>query len=568
MPLHLQKCLPHTSFLGFFAAFSSNILPCFGELLRVFYSYNTTTYIDRQTLVPSFWFRRWRPGFLTAGILYNVCMLAYCIYEENVFAVLVAVRIVIGLYQFNDQLWLVKHWVPFFVQKEKQGLMFLRLYLIGCMWLLVVGSTSWSGSWLERNDIFASVYYISIFVMCSSCGLWYVIQGGADFVVKYRFHINRNMFALLSFGGMIFSIVGLIVGDGGGGNLVNTLKYHSTISMIWFGVQCPIAMIVHRYMVVFEELSWKHANQTPEDPIVSSPSLFDLVAEVTNGFVSTSNKVACDVDVPTPSSVEFATTGSIPKDAVMESPSENHTNSVIGDIKPSNEVEKLVEEDGKEEEDLEVARSATISNKVACDVDVPSSSISNDTVVVAPPEHHTEDTVSNTERTNEVEKYVEEDGNKEGDLEAACGLVSQSATVTACDIPSVINPLAGAPIRSRVSSIVIFYQARRRNALAFDGIIRSASMFRRTILTNEIMMVKLKRHELVCIEVDKLFCIAYQMFLWETVMWLAQIFLALYLQSVNTPTLPATKDGYYCQTPLENSINSAQFVNDLVFARR
>ena len=161
------------------------------------------------------------------------------------------------------------------------------------------------------------------------------------------------------------------------------------------------------------------------------------------------------------------------------------------------------------------------------------------------------------------------DGNEEGDLEAAHGLVSQSVSVSFCDAPSVINPLVSTPVPDLAGgSVVVSYQVDRRNALAFDGIFRRSSNLRSNILTHQIMMVKLSRHELVCREIDKLFCVAYQMMLWETVMWLAQIFLTLYLQSVNTPTLPDAQDGYYCQTPLENTINSVQFVNDLVFARR
>ena len=50
-------------------------------------------------------------------------------------------------------------------------------------------------------------------------------------------------------------------------------------------------------------------------------------------------------------------------------------------------------------------------------------------------------------------------------------------------------------------------------------------------------------------------------------MWLAQIFLGLYLQSVNTPTPPGA-EGYYCPTPLIHAINSAQYANDLYFARK
>ena len=98
-------------------------------------------------------------------------MLAYCIYMEDSFAVLLAVRIAIGLYQLSDQFWMIKQWIPYFVRKEKQRFLIVRFSLAAYAWFLVVGSTYWTGSLQERNDIFASVYYISIFVIGNICGL-------------------------------------------------------------------------------------------------------------------------------------------------------------------------------------------------------------------------------------------------------------------------------------------------------------------------------------------------------------------------------------------------------------
>ena len=477
------------------AAVSSNTLPCFGEIFNLFYFYNATTYIDQQTVVPSFWFRWWRPAFLITGILYDVSMLAYCIYTEDIVAILLAVRIAIGLYQLSDQLWMIKHWVPFFVQKEKRRFMTVRLNLSVYVWFLVVGSTSWTGTWQERNDIFASIYYLSIFVMGNICGAWYLMQGGVDFLVKYRFHWTRDVFGSWALVGLILGIVGLIIGDGGENNLVETLNYHSAFVLIYFYIHCSSTVIVHRFMVVFEELSWKYPNP------ITSPSTLSCkettTFEATNGLASASNKVACD-EVVLPSSIEGARTG----DTVVVTPPENH-NMVAGDIKPSNEVERFIKEDKKED----------------------------------------------------------------NDLEAAHGLVSQLAIVSVGDAPSVTSPTGADLIAARADSIDVPYQTRRRLALAFDGITRRSSILRSNILTHEIMMVKLKRHVLACIEMDKFTCILYQLFVWEVVVWIAQVFLTLYLQSVNTPTLPGQK-GYYCQTPIENTVNSAQFVNDFVFARR
>ena len=501
-PLSLLRCLPHTSFIGFVVALNSNVLPCFGEIIYLFYAYNATTYIDHQTTVPSFWFRWFRPGFLITGMLYDVGMLAYCIYTEDIFVVLLAVRIIMGLYEVRDQLWLIKHWIPFFVEKEKRQYIFVRVCLIACVWNTVLCSTSWTGgSWQQRNEIFANIFYISLFVIIVGCSLWYLIQGGVDSLVKYRFHWTRNLFFFYAISEMILGIVGLIIGDGGENKLVETFNYHSAFLMMYFGVYCTVVVVMHYFIVNFEELSWKYPN-----PIILSSALgFSNNATTfaaTSGILSASNRVACDVNVPS-SSIEGARTGSIHEDTVdAVIPFRNHAEGALGDIESSNEVERLVEEDSKEG----------------------------------------------------------------GNLEAAHGFVSPSVTVSVGDAPpSAISPPITAS--TQAGSILVSQQAQRRFALAFDGITRRSSVFRSNILTHHIMMVKIKRHELVSREFDKLCCILYQLILWETVMWLAQIFLTLYLQSVNAPTLPGSK-GYYCQTPLENNINSAQFVNDFVFARR
>ena len=364
-PLHFVRCLPHTSWLGFFAAFSSNVFPCIGEILYIFYAYNTTTYIDQQTVVPSFWFRWWRPGFLIAGILYDVGMLAYSIYMEDVFTVLLVVRLTMGLYQIGDQLWLVKRWVPFFVQKENRRFLYVRMYLIACVWFLVIGSASWTGSWQDRNEIFANVYSISVFVIHGGSGLWYLIQGGVDFLVKHRFHATRNLFGMVTLSGLILGIVGLIIGDGGGNNLVETLNYHSTFVMIYLVFECVIAVILHRFMVVYEELSWKYPNPITSPSTPSRDGSMTLF-EATNGLASASNKVVCDVDMP-PSPIEGARMGSIPKEAVIVvAPPESHAEGTNGDTKPSADVAGLVEQDGIKEKDLEaahgfVSQSATVS---------------------------------------------------------------------------------------------------------------------------------------------------------------------------------------------------------------
>ena len=243
-----------------------------------------------------------------------------------------------------------------------------------------------------------------------------------------------------------------------------------------------ISLLVHRFIVAFEELSWKHPN-----PIVPSSTLHRdeaMMTEAGNDLVHNSNMVACDNrDVP-PSSIEVVAM----ENGMIEGTShENHLEDTIDDIIPYNQNVRFVEEDGNEDRDLDAEQMS----------------------------------------------------------ESSAGIILLG------DNARVDSSLSGS----------------RRNALAFDGIIQTSTKLRGNILKHEIMMVKLKRHELVKIEFNKLFCILYQLMLWETLLWIAQMFLVLYLQSMNVPTFPQ-QNGYYCLSPLENTINSVQFVNDVVFARR
>ena len=540
--------MPHTSYLGFFVAFSSNVLPSLLEIVYLFYSYKTTKYIDLQAVLPSHWFRSWRPCFLITGMLYDVGMLVYCIRTEDVTTVLLAVRISIGFYQLYDMRWLIKNWIPFFVQKVKRRFIFLRACFLTSVWFFVISCTTLAGSWKDRNNIFTFLLYSTAFVICFGNAMWYLIQGGTDCLVKYRFHWNRSIFAFAGFSGMLLGIIGLIIGDGGEDSLVKTLNYHSAYVMVFCYLTASNVVVVHYFVVIFEELSWKYPNPILE-PTSSSPSTHvlneSIDTEANHDATTANNSMTGNVDTNHATN-GFGTMESTPKEKITGASLENNY--------------------------------LTKSNKVACDVDISYSvveftlpeSIPNETVVASvppPPEIPMNTAINNDTVTSN-------DGKEGEDLEAAVsrGFVSQSATVSFCDAPSVINPSDNAPdsapIPSQTDSNIVPYQSHhRRNALAFDGITRRGSALRSSIVTHQIMMVKLKRHELVCREIDKVYCVVYQIFVWEVGMWLTQLFLDLYLQSVNTPTPPGY-DGYYCQTPLENMINSAQYFNDFVFARR
>ena len=559
MPLYVNRCLTHTSFLGFFAAFSSNVFPSLLEIVYIFFSYSTTNYIGHQAVVPSFWFRLFRPGFLITGMLYDVGMLGYCIHTEDITAVLLSIRIASSLYQVFDMRWLIKNWIPFFVQKEKRRLIFLKVFVLSSVWFLLLGSVSWNGSWQDRNTIFASVVYMSGFILYFGCGAWYLIRGGVDCLIQYRLHFVRNAFGLLAFFGMILGIVGLSIGDGGGNNLVETLDYHSAYMMIYSGMLFPVVISQHYFVVVFEELSWKYPNPMPNPTSSSSsPPSKDfpnesMASAAIDGLISTNDTLVYDVDIHHSLNVVTTTTTA----TTTTTPGNNILNDTIVAVLPENHSIKTEES----------RHFLSVSVKVACDMDVsPSSSIELTTTKNMSKKDDIIDVIikSCSERERIV---VVEDEKDDVNLEAAFGLVSQSGNISFGDIPTVLSRSDTTPMTIRENSRLVPYQSNRRFALAFDGINRPGSALRSNILTQQIMRVKLKRHEIICIEMDKLFCAVYQILIWEVVVWLAQIFLGLYLQSVNTP-IPSGQNSYYCQTPLENVVNSAQYTHDFVFARR
>ena len=191
------------------------------------------------------------------------------------------------------------------MHRQKRKFIFVRAYIVACVWYFVVGSTTWSGNLQERQEMFAAAYYLSMFVIIWGCGLPYLICGGVDLLVKYRLHWYRNVFGLLAISAFILGVVGLIIGDGGGGgnSLIYTLDYHSVYIMIFFVLEFNTAVFAHYFSVVYEEMSWKYPSNPFSSPITTA-TLFsknETRPESTSSVVS--NKVACSEDV---SSVEFS----------------------------------------------------------------------------------------------------------------------------------------------------------------------------------------------------------------------------------------------------------------------
>ena len=466
--------------------------------------------------------------------------------------------------------------------------MIVRLYMIGCVWFFVSGATSWTSSWQEKNDIFAGAYYIILFFVYVGTGLWYLKKGGFDSLVMHRYHWLRNFFQFAAIEGLLLSIVGFIIGDGGGNNLVDTLHFHSAYLLIIFGIECMVAVVLHRFLVIYEELLWEQSTTRfiPFDDATTT--------EAPNGLATTTTTTTTITvpfsEVPT-SSLDFPTTKKMSKGAVVGTSTENL-------LELSKEVDKSIAGGGTEGGNLEVSPGLILQsiktnvrfgdsltnsfdtapltragspvhfqfdiNKVACDdTDVPISAldfatttkISKGTVLLTSGENLFEGVTP----SNEVDRSLAGDEREDGDLEAAYCFVSQSNETNREPLISSLSLISStAPLTRTLSSFP------RHLAIPFDGITRRSYLIRSN--TEQIMLVKLKRHELINIECEKVFCIMYQLMFWQSVIHLAQIFLGLYLQSVNTPTIPG-QDGFFCQTPIENAMNSAQFVSDLFYSR-
>ena len=194
-------------------------------------------------------------------------------------------------------------------------------------------SDSWTHSWQERNNIFGNMYFINIFLICCGCGLPYLIRGGFDSFVRYRYHWNSNVFLFFGCSGMIMGIVGLSIGDGGGNNLVETLNYHSAFVPIYSLIEIAIGVVVHYFIVIFEESSWKHhINSIPDPASCTSEANYNTAQA---NFIS--NQESCDVDR---SSSKFFPLKSIPDKTIEEGLREDIIEDGIDGIKLPNEGER------------------------------------------------------------------------------------------------------------------------------------------------------------------------------------------------------------------------------------
>ena len=255
MALHVQQCMPRSSYLGLFIAYICNAGPALVEVIRVFRYYNAT-FVDKQDKFASFWFRVFRLGYLGVAVMYSIARLVYECYIQNVFAVMVAVRLLCGLCLLCDQYWFVKNWVPFVVHAGKRRLIWYRLAFGPLIYYVVLASSTFT-SWQTRQNIFSTVFAFCLLAI--SVGNCSYLYHGSDCLIKHRYHFVRNVFMTTAICLVVLGTVGLIVGDGGGDDIWANLGgngYHSFFVLMYGLGFLPFAIALQYCLIVPEELTW------------------------------------------------------------------------------------------------------------------------------------------------------------------------------------------------------------------------------------------------------------------------------------------------------------------------
>lgn len=251
MPLYLKECIPSLSLYGAIVSYLVVFGPVFIQ------RWITAKANDNEDdLAPTFMFGTYRLCIIVLGILWNLGRLIYECLRENVFAVLVAARLLCGIVQFIDHASILRNWVPVMTSPEKRQrrYLWLRLFL-GFIAMLSVGFVQMTiHDYTVYMDItYQPDMYTILFVEvlggnligALSMAFWvFWFRDGAR-LVKYRFHVLRNFLWTWS---PFYAACGLL--------------------HLWRGVNSTIigigsllfvcGVVIHYYMVLPEErCAWK-----------------------------------------------------------------------------------------------------------------------------------------------------------------------------------------------------------------------------------------------------------------------------------------------------------------------
>ena len=211
MPLYLDQCMIQTSPLGILVSILCYSLPAL--VWRLMYGKENLEFHEETAV--SFWFGKGRLTILSMTIVFDVARLVYeCIFQ-NVFAILITMRILACTYQLYDHYWMQKNWIEFFIHGKKRAFLWIRFYASAILLLLYatldevqIGIVGHYGIWFHQYVI-TTFFYAAMLASFLFWFLWFLVSFSKsgdnrswwrrDWLIdrprflRYRFNCLRNI---------------------------------------------------------------------------------------------------------------------------------------------------------------------------------------------------------------------------------------------------------------------------------------------------------------------------------------------------------------------------------------
>ena len=270
MPLYLDECMVQTSPLGILVSILCYSVPAL--VWRLMYGKENIEFHEETAV--SFWFGKGRLTILSLTIVFNLARLVYECISHNVFAILVAVRILAGTYQLYDHYWMQRNWIEYFVHGKKRAFLWIRFYASAVLLLLYatldevqIGIVGHYGEWFHQYVI-TTFFYSALLACFLFWFLWFLLSSKSDNrscwgrawsidrsrFLKYRFYCLRNITISLIPFFILIGVVANIIGDNVSDDLFdNTMqwRYPFMLAGDLSLIICLISYLVYLFDLTF-----------------------------------------------------------------------------------------------------------------------------------------------------------------------------------------------------------------------------------------------------------------------------------------------------------------------------
>ena len=251
-------------------------------------------YFQEETAV-SFWFGKGRLTILSMTILFDMARLIYDCVFQNVFAILVTIRILACSYQLYDHYWMQKNWIEYFIHGKKRAYLWIRFYASAILLVLYAtldevqtGIVSHYGTWFHQYVI-TTFFYAALLASFVFWFLWFLLSSKSSNpcswridrprFLRYRFKCLRNVTMTLVPLFMAIGVFANIIGDNVSDDLFNNTMQWRYPFMI-AGLLLPMAWGIQRFLVLPYDRLMIHRDTIPmagDFPVVNDVIAGDII---------------------------------------------------------------------------------------------------------------------------------------------------------------------------------------------------------------------------------------------------------------------------------------------------